>query len=79
MPIDDFKDYKKRIDSSKETLINPQGENNSDSFFYAILYTIRYQLTQKTEPCVDEDEIKEDTGAEIFDEMFQLKDKLRLD
>ena len=79
LPIDDFKDHKKKIDSFKETLINPQGENNLDTFFYVILYTIRYQLTQKTEPCVDEDEIKEDIGAEIFDEMFQLKDKLRLD
>ena len=36
LPIDEFKDYKKKIDSFKETLINPQGENNSDSFFYAI-------------------------------------------
>ena len=27
-----------------ETLVNPQGANNPDSFFYAILYTLRYQL-----------------------------------
>ena len=79
LPIDEFKDYKKKIDSFKETLINPQDENNPDSFFYAILYTIRYILTQKSEPCVDDDEIKVDIGAEIFGEMYQLKDKLRLD
>ena len=45
LPIDEFKTSKKKIDDCKSTLVNPQGANNPDSFFCAILYTLRYQLT----------------------------------
>lgn len=57
---------KKKIDSFTETLINPQGLNNKDSF-YSILFTIRYQLTDKIQPCANDDELKEDIRAEIFE------------
>ena len=67
LPIDDFKDYKKKIDSFTETLINPQGLNNKDSFYYSILFTIRYQLTDKIQPCANDDKLKEDIRAEIFE------------
>ena len=79
LPIDEFEDYKRKIESLKETLVNPQGENNSDSFFYSILYAIRFQLMNKFDSCDRDDKIKEDIGAEIFDELNQLKESLRLD
>ena len=32
-------------------MISPQGDENVDLFFYAILYAIRYTLTEKSDPC----------------------------
>ena len=32
LPIDEFKNVKKKIDDFKSTLVNPQGANNPDSF-----------------------------------------------
>ena len=79
LPIDEFKDYKKKKESFKETLVNPQGENNPNSFFYSILYVIGFQLTKKFDSCDQDDKIKEDIRAEIFDESNQIKESLRLD
>ena len=31
--VDNLKDLKKKVDEFKKTLVNPHGENNSDSFF----------------------------------------------
>ena len=45
-PIDDYHNSKLRVDKFKSSLVNPQGEDNPDSFFYAL----RYQLTHKIEP-----------------------------
>ena len=59
-------------------MINPHGLNDKDSFFYLILYTIRYFLRQKIEPCTNEDEIRLDVNAEIFDEIYWLKENMRL-
>ena len=78
-PVDEFKDYKQKIDLSIGTLINPHGLNNKDSFFYWILYTVRYFSTQKIEPCTNEDELRLDVTAEIFDEIYPLKENMRLD
>ena len=83
LEIDDFKNYKSKIEKFKETLLNPpHGLNNKDSFFYSILFAIRYQLTGKFscdgDDNVDE-QIKVDIGAEIFDEIYILKNMLRLD
>ena len=59
-------------------MINPHGLNDKDSFFYLILYTIRYFLRQKIEPCTNEDELRLDVNAEIFDEIYWLKENMRL-
>ena len=79
LPVDEFKDNKQKIDLFIDTLINPQGSNNKDSFFYSILYTVRYFLTQKIEPCTNEDELRLNVTAEIFDEIYPLKENVRLD
>ena len=77
LEIDNFKDYKLKIENFVKTLVNPQGLYNVDSFFYAILFTIRYQLSGKVEPC-DDEQFKIDIGAEIFDEIYPLKSLMKL-
>ena len=53
-----LKTLKRRLTSFKKTLINPQGNENVDLFFYAILYAIRYSLTEKYGPCENDGELK---------------------
>ena len=82
LEIDNFKDYKSKIENYVKTLINPQGLNN-DGSFYSILFAIRYQLSGKVEPCDDEQlklfsSNKLDIGAEKFDEIYLLKSMMKL-
>ena len=79
LPVDEFKDNKQKNDLFIDTLINPQGSNNTDSFFYSILYTVRHFLTQKIDPCRNEDELRLNVTAEIFDKIYPLKENVRLD
>ena len=58
------------------------GDNNSDSFFFfffAILYAIPFQITQKTNACENEDELKNDINKVDLSELFLIKDNLKLD
>ena len=70
--IDEFKDFEKRVKKFKNTLINPQGLNNENSFFYSILYAVRYHLIKKIDT-VDDEQIKVDIGAGIYDKIYPLK------
>ena len=74
-----LKTIKKKFEQFVDTLINPHGLNKKDSFFYSILYTVRYWLNQKIEPCTNEDELRLDITAEIFDEIYQLQENMGLD
>ena len=47
-------------------------------FFFSILYAIRFQLTEKTNSCENEDELKNDNKVDLS-ELFLMKDKLKLD
>ena len=81
LEIDNFKDYKSKIEKFTKTLLNRQGLNNKDSFFHSILFAVRYQLTCKFS-CNDDDvdeHIKVDIGAEIFDEFYPIKSMMKLD
>ena len=83
LEVHNFKNYKSKIEKFTKTLLNPQGLNNKDSFFNSILFAVRYQLTGKFS-CNDDDDdvdeqIKVDIGAEIFDEIYTLKNMMRLD
>ena len=71
--IHNSKDYKSKIENFVKTLINPRGLNNDDSFFYSILFAIRYQLSGKVEPC-DDEQLK----IEIFDVIYPLKCMMKL-
>ena len=55
---DEFKESTKKVKDFKRTLLIPQGFENIDSFDYAILYTIRYQLKNKKNECHNDDKLK---------------------
>ena len=70
--VDELKNSKERVEKFKSSLLNPQGLGNPDSFFYAILYALRYNQNDKTDFCSDEDELRSDVTPEIFDEISSL-------
>ena len=75
--IDDFQNYNERLSKFKETLLFPLEIQNDDSFFYSILYAVRYHFTKKFDKVSDE-EINQDI-AEIFEKIYRLKNFLKLD
>ena len=75
--IDEFKDFEYRVKKFKNTLINPHGLNNENSFFYSILYAVRYYLTKKCD-LVEDEQIKVDIGGKIYDKIHPLKSFLKL-
>ena len=70
--------FEAKVKLFKETLINPHGLENLDSFFYSILYAMRYKLTEKKDE-TDEEELKKDVGLALFHDLFEIKSLLRLD
>ena len=60
-------------------MVNPHGDDNSHFFFFAILYAICFQLTEKTNVCQNEDELKNDINKVDLSELFLIKNSLRLD
>ena len=76
--INEFSNFQAKIKLFKESLINPHGLENLDSFFYSILYAIRHKLIGKTD-CIDEEDLKEDVGLALFHDLFEIKSLLRLD
>ena len=74
----EFSNYKAKVKLFKQSLILPYGINNLDSFFYAIVYAIRRQFTQKVDFAAD-DKLKQDVGFALSDELFAIKNSLRLD
>ena len=80
LEVDNFKDYKSKIEKFTKNLLNLQGLNNKDSLFYSILFAVKYQLTGKfscNDDYVDE-QIKIGIGTEIFDEIYRLKSMMKL-
>ena len=76
--VDDFKNSTDRVEKFKLPLQIPQGKDNPDLFFYLILHALRYKHNNKTGTCADESELRSDVSVEIFDEINNLKDKLKL-
>ena len=73
--IDDFNDSKSKVEKFEKGLVNPQGFNNKDSFFYSILFAIRHWLTNKSDVVENDEQIKVDIGVEIFDEIYPLNEQ----
>ena len=80
--IDEFKltILKKKVEDFKHTLLIPGGFENIDSFYYALLYAIRYQLKNKKNRCQNDNELKKDIDKDkLYDALCTIKEKLRLD
>ena len=45
--IDEFKDSSKKVNDFKGTLLIPHSLENKDSFYFALLFAIRYQSKNK--------------------------------
>ena len=75
----EFSNSKAKVKLFKESLISPHGIENLDSFFYSILYAIRHQFTQKVDFLQDEDILKQDVGLALSEDLFEIKNSLRLD
>ena len=74
----ELKDSKKKVEEFNKTLINPQGDENVDSFFYAILYAITYTLTEKFDPCENDNELRNDIILDGISEIFLLMENMSL-
>ena len=70
--------FEAKVKVFKESLINPHGLENLDSFFYSILYAVRYKLTENKDS-TDEQKLKEDVGLALFHDLLEIKSLLRLD
>ena len=77
--LNEFPKFEAKVKLFRESLINPHGLENSDSFFYAILYAIRFKLTGKVDFVEDEDNLKQDVGIELSHDLLEIKSLLRLD
>ena len=75
----DFSNFKAKVKLFKESLISPHGIENPDSFFYAILYAIRHKFTEKVDFLCNEDDLKQDVGFALSNDLFGIKSSLRLD
>ena len=72
--VTELKVSKKKVEEFNKALINPEGDKNVDSFFYAILCAIRYTLTEKFDPCENDNELQNDTKLDRISEIFSLKE-----
>ena len=75
--IDIFKKFTERVEDFKKSLLCPHELENENSFFYSILYAVRFNITKKYDK-VDDDEIKRDI-PHVFEEIYPLKNFLKLD
>ena len=73
--IDEFQDSSKKVDDFKITLLILQSFEIMDSFYYALLYTIRYQSKNKKNECLNDDELKKDLeNDQLYDKLFAAQE-----
>ena len=77
--LNEFPNFEAKVKLFRESLINPHGLENPDSFFYSILYAIRHKLTGKVDFVEQEDNLKQDVGLALSHDLFEIKSLLRLD
>ena len=77
--LNEFANFKAKVNFFRESLIIPHGLENPDSFFYSILYAIRYKVTGKKYSVKEDDDLKQDVGVALSDDLFKIKSLLRLD
>ena len=73
--VDEFENFEKKIEKFVKTLFFPI-EQSEDSFLFAVLYAIRYHLTEEL------NEVPDDffsNNLNVYEKLFALKEKLKLD
>ena len=75
--FDDFNNFEEKIEKFKKSLVFTK-EQDENSFFYSILYAIRYHLTGKLD-LVSEDYFTSNNSLQIYEKLFAVKDILKLD
>ena len=75
--IDNFKDFNERLDKFKKNLYFINEVQDENSFFYAILYGIKYYLKKDLDK-VSDDHFR-DSDLSVIKEIYNLKDFLKLD
>ena len=77
--LNEFSNFEAKVKLFRESLISPHGLENPDSFFYSILYAIRFKLTGKVDFMEEEENLKQDVGLALSHDLFKIKSLLRLD
>ena len=79
--VDEFKDIGKRIEKFEEMLhpiVDANNEGGQNSFVYAILYALRFDISLKVNVCTEK-ELQEMTGADLFLKLFKNRGKFKLE
>ena len=74
--IDEFDNFENKIDKFVKELYFP-GEQNENSFLFAVLYAIRYYLTEQLDKV--EDDFFSSNSLTVYERLYAVKDKLKLD
>ena len=73
--IEKFKDSAKKVEELKRTLLIQQTFDNIDSFYYALLHAIHYQLKNKKIECQNDNELKKDMdNNKLYDSLSAVKE-----
>ena len=75
--VDEFDNYNEKLAKFRKNLFFPRRSQDKDSFFYSILYAIRYHLTEKLDQVSDD--YFRGNDLKIYKEIYCLKDFLQLD
>ena len=75
--IDEFDNFNEKIRKFKKNLFFPKSNQDENSFFYSILYALRYHLTEELDQVSDDYFTTND--LEIYQKIYCLKDFLKLD
>ena len=79
--VDEFKDVGKRIEKFEETLhpiVDADNEDGQNSFVYAILYALRFDISEKVNVCTKK-ELQETIGADLFLKLFENRYNIKLE
>ena len=74
--VDEFDHFENKIDKFVKGLYFP-GEQNENSFLFAVLYAVRYYLTEQLDKV--EDDFFSSNTLNVYEKLYAVKDKLKLD
>ena len=78
--IDEFRDSSRQAGKFKRSLFCPQGVENSDSFYYVILYDLLFKNKNSKGACETDDQLRQDIESDkLYEALSKAKLDLRLD